>query len=128
MAQTAERTLAPIGIEHAFAKASLVEPSSDGRRYVHPTGRVFILSDLVLPRGSPETKMFSVIDRDCKRKIARFITDNEDGPRREVLSLHYSMEVDQREPEFHGQSQAAVIRMSRIGAAIPVTEEPIRSE
>lgn len=99
--KTAERTLAPVGIEHTFPKASLVEPSSDGCRYVHPARGILILADPVRRGGAFEVDMFSVIDGDREREIPRIITHNENGPRRQVFPWNDPMKIDQREPELH---------------------------
>ena len=107
-----------VGAEHALAKAALVQALPDYRGHVLP------------PRGQrrrvvelPDSRRPDlVIDRHDEAQGVGMALDDEDGPRRFVEALDDALEIDERGLPLHGRSQAHVVAMIRIGAAI--AEEP----
>jgi len=126
--QTAECTLTSVGFQDTLTEGSLVESNSDGGSDVHATGAIGVLVHLVPSNRWLQAHMRRVVDRDGERETGRIICNHKDGPRREILSGDDSMEIDQRETALHCQTEAPVVRMLWIRAAISIPEQSIRAE
>ena len=69
-----------------------------------------------------------VIGRHREAELSRIIPDDEDGPDGQVSPRGNAVEVDERDLEAHGFSEADIVPMGRVRASIPIAQETIASE
>ena len=124
MAEPADGAALLVGAEHTLAKAPLVQALTDHRGHVlPPRGQRRRIVELPGGRRSD-----LVIDRHDKAQGFGMVLDDEHWPRGFVEALDDAVEIDERSLPLHGRSQAHVVAMIRIGAAIAITEEPAVDE
>ena len=75
-----------------------------------------------------EVREPTLVDANGERQTRWIVADDEHGPLACVEPRHDAVEVHQRHLVPHRQSQADVLVMSRIGAAISVPQQSVRTE
>lgn len=124
MFETAHCAVGPVRVENAFAKGGLVQAFLHCCRNVAtPEFGLRRVSD----GGSREVRIdfCAAVGHDCKCKLPRVIAGDEHRADGEVVALRDGMEVDQRNLVTHGITEANVIAMRGVVAAIAV-RQPVR--
>jgi len=122
MTQAAEGALSLIGLEHPLAESPLMQTDPNDPGDVAPASTVSLLADDVYFWGRPcrDKQMLRIVDGNRHGQVRRVIPDDVHGPRGQILAGHDAVKVRERKPALHRLSQSLVLRMIRIGPAIPV--------
>ena len=126
----AERALLPIGMQHAFPEALLVQALSEAPGCIGP-------SDVIVSRWQAAvcdafdetvTHHLCVVNGHAECETQRTVPNNEDGPRSEVLATHNAVEVNERYATSHRVPEPCVVWVVRIRASVPVAKLTVSTE
>jgi hypothetical protein len=119
VAEAANRTLRLVGTEDALAEALLVKSALGHGGDVLAASLRACLGDDLMHCGA----LLGCVHRHTETKARRIIGHNIDRPHRQVLTRNDAEEVDQRRSALHGESQANIIPMCRIGPPVTIEQK-----
>jgi len=130
MPKATEGALPVIRIKNSLPKCALVKPHPCDSGCVPTASQfLFVASEELSWLGVvSNSEMSRIIHRNGKRHARAIVSDDEHGPGCNVLSFGNAVKINQRQSLPHCESQADVVPVIRVSAAISVLQEPVGTE
>jgi len=117
--EAAYRTLRLIRSQDAFAKCSLVKSTQCDHSHVcSPSLRDHRFFSRTRDEGT-----VGLVDGNGEGEIARVVPDHVDRPGRHVASRDNAVKVHERNPALHGETQADIVTVVRIGPTVSIEDD-----